>query len=344
MTSNPVSQKRVLGFPFMEYINMNKCLNCGYERQPKDEGIVPATECPRCGILYGKIKNGDEGLKDVAGQQHKEGKEFQKDSDTFGSEKVSLTDESKSFPIPKVSILRSALIPFLPTLLWIFLTVPLILRSPEIIGPALWVPVFLLAIIWLRFLRRPYEIVVDHKQLTFKAPLRTVKVNVGDLTSVRDIYGGFFTRFKSKKKSVDAINIREWDELIKIIKSINPAVEIKRYSKVVRMLGTLIYPIFVTFLIYILGMMGMLGYWDITNRAKVEADLAPVIVALEKYKTVNNCYPDKLEALIPAYLDTLPRAAYYVDTSGEYTIGRYTSLLPNKRLYSSRTKTWRTTD
>lgn len=99
-----------------------------------------------------------------------------------------------------------------------------------------------------------------------------------------------------------------------------------------------------TFLIYILGMFGLLGYMDITNRAKVEADLAPVIVALEKYKTANNCYPEKLEALIPAYLDTLPRTAYYVDASGEYTVGRYTSLLPNKRLYSSRTKQWRTED
>jgi hypothetical protein len=33
---------------------MTKCLNCGYERQPKDEGIIPPTECPRCGIIYDK--------------------------------------------------------------------------------------------------------------------------------------------------------------------------------------------------------------------------------------------------------------------------------------------------
>jgi hypothetical protein len=32
-------------------------LNFGYERQPKDEGIIPATECPRCGIIYAKIKD-----------------------------------------------------------------------------------------------------------------------------------------------------------------------------------------------------------------------------------------------------------------------------------------------
>jgi hypothetical protein len=319
---------------------MQKCLNCGYERQPKDERIAPVIECPKCHIINNKTLDGDEGLKNEAGQKHDERKEFQKDSGTFSGERKLKTEESKSFPISKVSIIRSALIPFLPALFLILLTV---MDSLEI-GPALLIPVFFLAIIWLPFLRRPYEIVLVHKQLTFKAPIRTVKVNVGDLTSVKDRGICFFIRFKSNNKSVDVINISEWDELIKIIKSINPAVKIKRYSKVGRMIGIWIYPIVVTFLIYLLGMFGLLGYMDITNRAKVEADLAPVLVALEKYKTANNRYPEKLDALTPTYLDTLPKTAYYVDASGEYTIGRYTSLLPTKHLYSSRTKAWRTTD
>ena len=34
---------------------MKECLNCGYERQPKDDGIIPPTECPRCGIIYDKV-------------------------------------------------------------------------------------------------------------------------------------------------------------------------------------------------------------------------------------------------------------------------------------------------
>lgn len=36
---------------------MRECLNCGYERQPKDDelGMVPPTECPKCGIIYDKI-------------------------------------------------------------------------------------------------------------------------------------------------------------------------------------------------------------------------------------------------------------------------------------------------
>ena len=36
---------------------MQKCLNCGYERQPKDGGIIPYTGCPRCHIIYDEIKD-----------------------------------------------------------------------------------------------------------------------------------------------------------------------------------------------------------------------------------------------------------------------------------------------
>jgi len=36
---------------------MKTCPSCGYERQQKDEGIIPATECPKCGIIYEKAIN-----------------------------------------------------------------------------------------------------------------------------------------------------------------------------------------------------------------------------------------------------------------------------------------------
>lgn len=45
---------------------MKKCLNCGYERQLKDEGTVPATECPRCHIVCDRIKDGGKGLEESA--------------------------------------------------------------------------------------------------------------------------------------------------------------------------------------------------------------------------------------------------------------------------------------
>jgi len=36
---------------------MTICPNCGYERQPRDHGFIPETECPRCGIIYDKVGN-----------------------------------------------------------------------------------------------------------------------------------------------------------------------------------------------------------------------------------------------------------------------------------------------
>lgn len=47
---------------------MKECTNCGYERQPKDEGIFPASECPKCHVIYDKIKDGDEGLEESVGE------------------------------------------------------------------------------------------------------------------------------------------------------------------------------------------------------------------------------------------------------------------------------------
>jgi len=37
---------------------MKKCLNCGYERQEKDDqyGIIPSTDCPKCGAIYEKVE------------------------------------------------------------------------------------------------------------------------------------------------------------------------------------------------------------------------------------------------------------------------------------------------
>ena len=63
----------------MGHVNMTKCLNCGYERQPKDEGIIPPTECPKCGIIYDKavpLKN--ETLSHGPKQTEGDGREIKK--------------------------------------------------------------------------------------------------------------------------------------------------------------------------------------------------------------------------------------------------------------------------
>jgi hypothetical protein len=37
---------------------MNKCLNCGYERQEEDDHFVLPTECPECHAIYEKVEKG----------------------------------------------------------------------------------------------------------------------------------------------------------------------------------------------------------------------------------------------------------------------------------------------
>jgi uncharacterized RDD family membrane protein YckC len=53
----PFLTTRKWGFLF-EGNRMSKCLNCGYERQEKDDqyGIIPLTECPKCHAIYEKVE------------------------------------------------------------------------------------------------------------------------------------------------------------------------------------------------------------------------------------------------------------------------------------------------
>ncbi len=38
-----------------ECSSIKKCPKCGYERTQKDDTFIPATECPKCGVIYKKI-------------------------------------------------------------------------------------------------------------------------------------------------------------------------------------------------------------------------------------------------------------------------------------------------
>ena len=51
---------------------MKKCPNCGYERQPDDDrhGIIPASECPKCRVIYEKFSEKPAAKKDAPPQKH----------------------------------------------------------------------------------------------------------------------------------------------------------------------------------------------------------------------------------------------------------------------------------
>lgn len=46
------------------------------------------------------------------------------------------------------------------------------------------------------------------------------------------------------------------------------------------------------------------------NNANARARAAEIVTAVEAYRAVNGRYPASLEALVPAYLDAVPRAKY----------------------------------
>ncbi len=83
----------------------------------------------------------------------------------------------------------------------------------------------------------------------------------------------------------------------------------------------------------------------------METTSVPLIEALDRYRAQNKSYPDKLEKLVPAYMQELPgcnsqkkRMAYTVDKdSGEYFLNCGLGMF-NKRQYSSKTKGWETWD
>jgi hypothetical protein len=43
---------------------MLKCPACGYERQKRDEDIIPASDCPQCGIVYSKYEEHKDVIKE----------------------------------------------------------------------------------------------------------------------------------------------------------------------------------------------------------------------------------------------------------------------------------------
>ena len=61
---------------------------------------------------------------------------------------------------------------------------------------------FILLAIWIPFLRMPYVVIIDKKQITFKAFIRTVRMDLSELIGIRDERAGKYTRFSLKNKSM----------------------------------------------------------------------------------------------------------------------------------------------
>jgi len=57
-TSTGHPDEQLKSQPVLSQTGGKKCLNCGHERQPEDDkhGIIPLTECPKCGAIYAKME------------------------------------------------------------------------------------------------------------------------------------------------------------------------------------------------------------------------------------------------------------------------------------------------
>ncbi len=84
----------------------------------------------------------------------------------------------------------------------------------------------------------------------------------------------------------------------------------------------------------------------------VETKQAPVIEALERYKSENGKYPDNLELLTPEILKVLPGCMDSIGSTARYNFdpkdGHYTLICHNfafsNSVYSSRDNTWMVLD
>lgn len=57
-TSTGHPDEQLKSQPVLSQTGGKKCLNCGHERQTEDDkhGIIPLTECPKCGAIYAKME------------------------------------------------------------------------------------------------------------------------------------------------------------------------------------------------------------------------------------------------------------------------------------------------
>lgn len=124
--------------------------------------------------------------------------------------------ETKKFPISRGSIIRNFLFRLIMIPLIIFILFSLMVvayfRIPtsNFFLTLFLASIVVLGIIGLSFLRMTHDIFLDGQQLTFVSFIRNIRMEIGDLISIKDVKGGVYTKFKSKERSVLSLsNIKD---------------------------------------------------------------------------------------------------------------------------------------
>ncbi|MGB6279106.1 MAG: hypothetical protein WBG91_02705 [Syntrophobacteria bacterium] len=207
---------------------------------------------------------------------------------------------------------------------------------------------FILLAIWIPFLRMPYVVIVDEKQITFKAFIRTVRMDLSELIGIRDERAGKYTRFSLKNKSMlvplpikeaeelESIGetiypVKEAEELDSIIKTVNPDVKIDRLSKSSKILRR---SVSIATVLLILG--GMFWCHDAMFRDRRNA-----VKAVHTYHELYGAWPKDLKQVKEKVKDIRFNWRYRYCTDGQSFSLFYSGGLNDKGTsYSSLTQEW----
>lgn len=225
---------------------------------------------------------------------------------------------------------------------------------------------FILLAIWIPFLRMPYVVIVDEKQITFKAFIRTVRMDLSELIGIRDERAGKYTRFSLKNKSMlvplpikeaeeldsiretiyaakeaedpESINetiypIKEDEKLDSIIKTVNPDVKIDRLSKSSRILKR---SVNIAAVLLVLG--GM--FW--CHDPAMFGDRQNAVKAIRAYHERYGAWPKDLKEVKEKVKDIGFNWGYRYSTDGQSFSLSYGGGLNDKGAsYSSLTQEWK---
>ena len=194
----------------------------------------------------------------------------------------------------------------------------------------------ILLITWIPFLRMPFEVLVQKKQIILKAYIRTVRMDLDELVSIKDEKGGRYTRFLSKRHSVlMPARIKEVAKLDSMIKTISPHVQITHYSLAKKILFPSVQIALVFFLL--LGM-------SYCSDPRIFGDRQRAVQAIERYREVYGVYPEDLSELQDKIKDIQIRYWYKYKTDGEsFTLAYHTGMSDKSASYSSLTQKWKDT-
>ncbi len=191
----------------------------------------------------------------------------------------------------------------------------------------------ILLFLWLSLFFKPYKFIIHDEKLIIKAVLRSYWLTINDLLSVKETAGGKKLRLDLGHRHLTVYGaVKNKDAFYKILKNINLAIVIKKFSMARKIFGATVKV--TVLLIIVIGIL-----WISDPRAF--GDRQKVIKSLEKYHQKFSEYPVSLQELKARMPGLKFKYAYYYTSNKKAFIVYYTGgLIDNDHYFSSDTKKW----